>query len=727
MTQAVGIDLGTTYSAVGYVDEQGLVSIIPNAEGRNTTPSVLVFDGQDIVVGLDAKITATSSPQNVAQFVKRSVGDARQHWTLGSRQCTAVELSACILRKLKEDAQQFLNHPVSEAVITVPAYFAEAQRTNTIEAGGKAGLNVLAIINEPTAAAIDYGLGHVREEQLILVYDLGGGTFDVTLMRVRPSTNHHEPSQFEIVATDGNAVLGGKDWDEAIVQRAAAAFEEKWDVDPCDDPADYQQLILRAEEAKQQLSARQRVSFNCQAMGKQLTIHISREEFEAETRQLVDTTRTTISDVLRAGKVRPEQVDTVLLVGGSTRMPMIKSVLQKEFGKPPRSAPNPDETVARGAAVYAATLFSQRQQLGSNVRPTIGRLGSVVVHDVTSHTLGTLAMKDDGYIRSAIINKNTRIPSKEERSDYATGRDNQTSLDVPVLQGESEDPRMCDLIACWEFFGIPPRPAGKSPLKVVFGYDINGTVEVEAEDVITGSKLQRRLKEVSSIEQLLSPPAPPVRVVLCIDVSGSMSGEPLEEAKRGARDFVTTLMPEAAEAGSRTAKRWIRKAAGLSTEKSLMEDSADRLDGPKGGGVDCQVGLVSFESSARVECRLSPDPLILIRAIDGLDTQGGTDIAAGINTSRKLLEKVQKVEEAQRELVLFTDGGSDREPAIRAAEAAKKQGLVIRTIGCGSGVDRELLAQIASSKDQAQFIDPSQIRSSLANVAVQITQGLRTQ
>jgi len=717
MTRPIGIDLGTTYSAMAFVDDQGNSAIIPNADGKNITPSVLIYDGEDLAVGLDAKIAAAAAPENVAQFVKRSIGDSSVEWVFGHRRYTAVDLSAKILAKLKQDAELFLGEPICEAVITVPAYFAEAQRSNTLAAGQAAGLSVPAIINEPTAAAIDFGLSQVRSEQLILVYDLGGGTFDVTLMHVRPALQSGQAAQFEIIATDGNAILGGKDWDDAIVRFIAEAFEEKLAFDPCDDPTDYQGLILQAEQAKQQLSARRRVALDCHAGGRRLSLELSREDFEGMTRHLLDTTRNTVRDVLRAAQTAAEKVGTVLLVGGSTRMPMVREMLQEEFGKPPRSAPNPDETVAKGAAIYAATLVAGRHRLPAGRPEYAKRLGPIDVRDVTSHTLGTLARSGDNFVRSPIIRKNAPIPCREMRSDYATGRDNQDALVVPVLQGESDDPTKCDLIACWEFFGIPLRPAGASTLRVIFGYNVNGTVEVEAEDILTGAQLQKRPKKVAGIEELLTPPAPPLRVALCIDVSGSMSGQPLEEARRGAIDFAATLLGPSSPSGGPSP----RTRPGLVPDRPFSSDK--RLAGTSGS--DCRIGLVSFESAARVDCPLVSDQSKLVGAINELYVRGGTDIAAGISMAHRsvLCDEVQR---ARCELVLFTDGGSAREPAIAAAEAAKRDGIIIRTIGCGSGVDKDLLARIASSKDQAEFIsDASQIRSSLANVAVQINRGLR--
>jgi len=398
-------------------------------------------------------------------------------------------------------------------------------------------------------------------------------------------------------------------------------------------------------------------------------------------------------------------------------MPMVKTMLEEEFGKPPRSSPNPDETVARGAAVYAATLAARGQKLAGSAAGPAQRLGPIDVRDVTSHTLGTLAKSDDRFVRSAIIRKNAHIPCRETRSDYATGRDNQDSLVVPVLQGESEDPTKCDLIACWEFFGIPPRPAGQSTLRVTFGYDTNGVVEVEAEDVQSGKSLKKRAKEISGIEELIAPPQPPVRAVLCLDVSGSMHGRPLREAQRGAIDFVQTLLGSTSAGGT-------AGGVGQMVERMTGIQLGKRLGGS--AAADIQMGLVSFHGRASVECELVGDASKLTQKIESLGSGGGTNIAAGIETSHhKVFGRV--VREAKCELVLFTDGGSSAGPAIAAAKAAKEDGIVIRTIGCGSGVDRDLLSKIASSKDQADFISgASQIRSSLANVAVQISQGLRT-
>lgn len=715
MNRPVGIDLGTTFSAVAYVAENGKAVVIPNSEGQNVTPSVIFFDGEAISVGLDARTSATSTPDGVVQFVKRQIGDSGYRREVGSQQYSAIDLSAMILRKLKTDAEVFLARPVTEAVITVPAYFAEAQRSNTVAAGRRAGLSIRAVINEPTAAAIDYGLEHMRNEQVVLVYDLGGGTFDVTLMRVKPDTNSGDPTSFEIIAADGNAMLGGKDWDDCIVRRIAEEFEAKFGLDPRDDPYVYQQLLLQAEQAKCQLSARQHVALSCDYSREHLSARLSRMEFEDATRHLLEVTRATVREVLKASHEAHQavDVDVVLLVGGSTRMPMVKAMLQEELGEPVRSSPKPDETVARGAAIYAAALAESHERLGASVDQALECLRPIEVHDVTSHTLGTLARDGSGrYIKSSIISRNSRIPACKTRSDYATGRDNQDVLVVPVLQGEPDDPRMCSLVACWEFFGIPPRSAGKSRLSVTFGYDASGIIQVEAEDILTRTKLARRQKEVATIEELLAPPLPPLCVALCIDVSGSMSGYPLQEAKQGAIDAVHTILGTGRGVSSAELS-----LGGL--QHTITERASPTEESPAPAN-DRNVGIVSFASVAGIECPAVADTEWLLNVIHGLNSGGGTDIAAGVQAAHfHLLDAAPG--DARREIVLLTDGQSPPEPALAAADAAKRDGVVLRTIGCGDRVDKELLAAIASSSDQAQFVaDSSQIRSALANVAVQI-------
>lgn len=348
----LGIDLGTTFSAMSYVNKYGKPEIIPNAENQATTPSVVHFYDEDgCVVGDEAVKMVVVDPENVVRFIKRNMGEEDYVLDFWDRPYTPQEVSALILKKLKEDAEQLLGKTITDAVITVPAYFNSAQRGATAEAGQIAGLNVLSIINEPTAAAIAYGLDHIGEDRKLLVFDLGGGTFDVTCMHIRGT-------KLTTVASDGNAELGGKDWDDRLLNHVAEAFEQMHGLDPRDDPSPYQELYERCLYAKINLSSRERAVIPVNYKSKRMVVPVKREDFEAMTADLVQQCEDTANLVLEKAKWTWSDLDDVLLVGGSTRMPMIREALARLSGKEPAAKVNPDECVAIGAGL--AGVFRHR-------------------------------------------------------------------------------------------------------------------------------------------------------------------------------------------------------------------------------------------------------------------------------------------------------------------------------------------------------------------------------
>src|SRR3954471_21233261 len=363
--KVVGIDLGTTFCATAHIDVYGKPQIIPNAESELLTPSVILFDGTSVIVGTLAKNNAVAEAERIVDFVKREMGKPKEQFQreFDGKVYSAEDLSALILRKLKADAEKYLKEPVTDAVITVPAYFNDAERTATITAGQLAGFNVLQIINEPTAAAVAYGLDKLDEDQTVFVFDLGGGTFDVTIMRIRERG-------IEMLATNGDHRLGGKDWDDVIVNYVAEEFDREHGENPLLDLQSYQDLQSRALAAKIQLSSRPRTTIVHSHNGKSVKVELTREEFELKTRHLVEKCKTICEMVLQEAKMEWTGIDKVLLVGGMTRMPMVRKMITELASVPLAEDVNPDEAVAVGASIQAVlSLLHEEDKTGEKTLP----------------------------------------------------------------------------------------------------------------------------------------------------------------------------------------------------------------------------------------------------------------------------------------------------------------------------------------------------------------------
>src|SRR4051812_11012157 len=429
MGEAVGIDLGTTNSAVAYVEPQGRAVILPNRFGEPITPSVICFRKGEVIVGQEAKELQAAGEPQVTAFFKRQMGVPNFIFYAEGRDHTAVELSAYVLAALKADAERALGKPVTHAVITVPAYFRNPQREATIEAGRQAGLEVLQVINEPTAAAIAYGTKGTDRRQTLLVYDLGGGTFDVTLLRLAPG-------EIQVMASEGDHELGGKDWDDRIVEFLAGRFESEFGSDPLADRESCADLLVRAEEAKKRLSTAQSAPVALVHNGQRGRYDLDRATFERISSDLMERTIGLTRKVLADQGLKPEQIDGVLLVGGSTRMPMVHDFIQRTFGRPPMIGVNVDEAVALGAAQVAA------ERAAPAARFTLR--GAVKTVDVTNHSLGMIALNEDrtAFLNTRILPKNTPIPCRETRSyQHRTRRSGGNLLEVFMTQGESESPQ----------------------------------------------------------------------------------------------------------------------------------------------------------------------------------------------------------------------------------------------------------------------------------------------
>lgn len=478
---AVGIDLGTTYSSIAIVDQDGELKIIPNAESERLTPSAVLFDGETIVVGQIAKEVAASNPDHVVTYVKRQIGNKNWYYNDGQQRHGPAELSALILAKLKRDAELYLNRPIPYAVITVPAYFDDSRRRETLAAGKIAGFQVLDLLNEPTAAAIAFGVTRSQQDELVLVYDLGGGTFDVTLMRIANK-------DIRILASDGDSQLGGKDFDDAIMNFAVGQFMEDHSFDPTEDIYVANELRINAENAKRQLSKLSRTQFILRAQGKTSRIEITREQFNSLIKSKLDTTLSLVRDVLQEATILPDMVDRVLLIGGSTRVPAVRDFLTTLFGRPPDFSINPDEAVALGAALLAAKRLADLKPEEVE-QPVIEKVGGLQITDVTSHSFGIEAQVPGSQqrINAILIPRNSPIPT-EVSKEFVTTILGQTAIRVTIYQGEFQDPALCNPVGDFTLSNLPEgRPPGRK-VRVTISCGANGVVNVTAIDIETGKQ-----------------------------------------------------------------------------------------------------------------------------------------------------------------------------------------------------------------------------------------------
>ncbi len=504
MAKVIGIDLGTTNSVVAAI-EGGEPTVIPNAEGGRLTPSVVGFTKSgERLVGQPAKRQAIINAENTIHSIKRFMGrryvEVEQERTMvpyrvveasngaavvriGEKDYTPEEISAMILRKLKEDAEAYLGEPVTKAVITVPAYFNDAQRTATKNAGEIAGLEVLRIINEPTAASLAYGFGRDdTKEQTILVWDLGGGTFDVSLLEIGDKVN-------AVRATNGDTHLGGDDWDERIVNYVADEFQKEQGIDLRKDRQALQRLREAAEKAKVELSSQLQTTINLpfitadQTGPKHLDMNLTRAKFEELTQDLLERMVGPFEQALKDAKISVDELDAVVLVGGATRMPMVQELIRKLTGQEPHKGVNADEVVAMGAAIQAGIIVRE--------------VDNVVLLDVTPLSLGVETV---GGVMNVMIPRNTTIPTQKKEL-YTTASDNQTEVEIHVLQGERPMAADNRSLGRFRLTGIPPAPRGMPKIEVTFDIDVNGILSVSARDTATGNKQQITISGSGRLEQ----------------------------------------------------------------------------------------------------------------------------------------------------------------------------------------------------------------------------------
>ena len=482
MAKAVGIDLGTTNSVVAVL-EAGDPVVIPNSEGSRTTPSVVAFSKTgEVLVGEVAKRQAITNPDRTFRSIKRHMGEAWKSDDIDGKQYTPQEISARTLMKLKRDAEAYLGDTVTDAVITVPAYFDDAQRTATKEAGQIAGLNVLRIINEPTAAALAYGLDKAAEDETVLVFDLGGGTFDVSVLEIGDGV-------FEVKSTHGDTQLGGDDWDQRIIDWLVKNFKSQHNIDLAQDRMAAQRLKEAAEKAKIELSQVQQTQINlpfitATAEGPlHLDETLTRAAFQEMTSDLIERCRIAFEQALKDAGVSKGQLSHVILVGGSTRMPAVQDLVLSLTGKEPNKSVNPDEVVAIGAAVQAGVLK--------------GDVKDVLLLDVTPLSLG---IETKGGVMTRLIERNTTIPTRRTEV-FTTAEDNQPSVEIHVLQGEREMASYNKTLGKFQLVDLPPAPRGMPQIEVTFDIDANGIVHVSAKDRATNKEQSMTISGQSSLNK----------------------------------------------------------------------------------------------------------------------------------------------------------------------------------------------------------------------------------
>ena len=668
----VGIDLGTTFSAVAHINADGKPQVIPDENGRLLLPSVVYFGPNGTIVGEEAKEQQALGGAEVVAFFKRNMGDTNFEVRFQGRDYSATDLSALVLARLKSIAEARLGQPVQQAVITVPAYFMNQQRSATIEAGNRAGLEVLSLINEPTAAALAFGLRPTEGKQTVMVYDLGGGTFDVSVVEITSTEQ-------VVLGTGGDHQLGGKNWDDRIVRYILEQIGGDEDLTN----EDFNELQIKAEQAKKALTQRNTVPVSFQAHGHRADFELAREKFEELTADLAERTRRFAHQVLSEIGLSGSDLSNVVLVGGSTRMPHIRRLAHEISGRPPLTTVNPDEAVALGAAIQAAIEVEAR--LPANA-PRFLLAGRKKTTDVMSHSLGMIAVSDDGtrYVNSIILPKNKPVPSSQTRTyQLRVNPRGGGKLEVYMTQAESTDPLECAYLGKYVFSGIRAVQNHTAIIDITYGYDRNGVVGTTAVERETGTNLMLTVEPLPSDlpdRFALSPAefarAEQLTVYLAFDVSGSMSGAPLDEAKRAARAFV--------------------KQCDL---------------------VTTSVGLISFSDGLQVDCAASQDEKKLDRAIDGLRI-GRTGYGNGTDPFDEIHRRLSSVDGTRYAVVLADGVWNDQKAAVKRAKRCHEAGIQVIGVGFGSA-DQKFLQQI-SWPENSVFTDISSLTATFSTIAQEL-------
>lgn len=675
MEHFIGIDLGTTYSAVSTIDEYGKPVIVRNREGENLTPSVVYFPPEGgCVAGAEAKEMMLSGEDNVIMFFKRQMGNPEFSFSVHGREYSATELSAILLRKLRSDAEAVLGGSVTRAVITVPAYFNDLQRNETMRAAQMAGLEVMRIINEPTAAAINYGVTRQGDGRL-LVYDLGGGTFDVTVLEV-------SGGDISVLSTGGNHSLGGKDWDDCIIAYITDLFEKEFGENPNDDPLTYNDLVFNAERLKKQLSAMRSASMTVRYAGHRQKYEITREKFEELTEHLMQNTRQKTEEVLCEAGLGWADLAGVLLVGGSTKMPMVENWVRQMSGREPLRGINVDEAVCLGAGIQAALEVerqSRRMGLPGAAGPRLSLPGGkqLNIKDVMSHSLGAIAVSKEGdrYVNSIIIRKNVTIPVTETRPfKLRTRPGGGNEMEVYLTQGEGTEVTQCTVVGRYVLRGIA-HTGGEAIIDIGYAYDENGVINVTGrQQGMAPPLLVEKVPLPDDMSWLYGQPKSNagLNIMLVIDISYSMEGHPLDQAKKAAIEFV---------------------------KKTNLETSA--------------ISVIGFSDDVTEYCKPSHDRSVIERAVKRLKEQGGTESPLEFCYQRLAGSKAKPV------VVVLTDGSwSGQKRAIATSDRCRDAGIDIIAIGFGSA-DKEFLRRISTI---SMMTDLDKLVDSFGTIAQELAQ-----
>ena len=674
----IGIDLGTTFCAVATIGENGQPIVLENSNKKNLTPSVLAFKPDQIAFGDNAKELQSFGEGNIASFFKRQMGNSSFYLEFFGKRYDATALSGLLLGKLKADAEATLGQKVSKAVITVPAYFNDLQRKATIEAGKLAGLEVLRIINEPTAAAIAYGINKSRGDQTLLVYDLGGGTFDVTLLRTIADS-------IKVIATDGDHQLGGKDWDDRIMQYVCDQFKAEFSNDPTTNVDTLNNLIIQCENAKKSLSELSSAQIRIDFDHDKGRYTITREHFDAMTIDLLERTKTRCDTVLTEAGLTWSDLDGVLLVGGSTRMPQIVSAVESMSGKKAIHGINIDEAVAVGAAIQAKMDITPDKLPGNT---TVDILPGMVPGDVVSHSLGVIAGNHDNskYINAIILRRNTPIPGQQTRPlTFRTSAKEDLELDVYLLQGESENPHECTIPGRYVFSDIMHEKNGQAVLDITYSYDKSGVISVSGIQQSTGKPLTMRVEPVPSDMSWIdkSPrdregTAPGhVSVMIAVDCSGSMyidNGDPMRKTQEAAKKFLEKI--------------------------DLTHFS---------------VGIIACADKTKVLVKPSQNSKEIEKGIKSLfhyDGVGFGNADQPFTEAKKILDS----QEGAKFLLVLTDGEWNyQNDAIKEAKKCHAAEIGVAAIGFGDA-DKRFLQKIASCDENAVFTDRGGIINSFSTI-----------
>lgn len=646
----VGIDLGTTYSAIAFVNEQGRPEVIRTAAGGTTTPSVVLIEGGRIDVGEIAMNQWIVNEEHVVRWIKRSMGDLNYTF----QGLNPVQISAEILKALKADAERHFGQPITQAVITCPAYFNSLEVENTKEAGVLAGLNVREIVKEPTAAAVYYGMEHMSDGETVLVCDLGGGTFDATVLSLRGGI-------FTPLATMGDRRLGGHDWTEALKKLVVERFVDRFGEDPCTDLIADQMLYEACEQAKRDLARSPSVFVPCRYQGRVEQIEVTRDEFESRTERLMVQVVMWAQEAVAKAGCTWRDINCILLVGGSSRLRRMAPALEEASGISPVKTGEPDLMVAYGAAIIARGAVRPRKAAAVTDRRATP-LTDVAVKRIIARSLGTrIVVREAGrphIVNAEIIRHSTEAPVSCSRDDFAVAYDGQPHFDVPVVEFESEDDK--DVLFNCRFTCAAGARKGDR-ITVTFNYDESGIVTAQATDRRTGQVLpmERRPYEEPSVEEVSGTRLAPQWVAFSVDTSGSMAGTKLSHAK-----------------------------------DALIENARKLLT--LGGG-QCRVGIVSFDSYARVVCDATTDLAAVGQAVEELYATGTTAMDEGIRLAVGLVEGAPAG--VDRVVVMLTDGMPDshrRQSTLAAAGEARHKGVTLAILGVGEDdVDSGFLSNMS--------------------------------